>query len=77
MDAAILPGAWRSEFSGQAYTRDYLLALRGHMKKAVDDGVDLSSAIKSFDATLFLRLLNAAELNSGNASRTYLELERE
>jgi hypothetical protein len=47
------------------------------MKKAVDDGIDLSSAIKTFDASLFLRLLNAAELNPGNASRTYLELERE
>jgi glycerol-3-phosphate O-acyltransferase len=43
------------------------------MKKAVD----LSSAINSFDPTLFLRLLNAPELNPGNASCTYLELERE
>jgi glyoxylase-like metal-dependent hydrolase (beta-lactamase superfamily II) len=61
----------------QADTRDYLLALRGHMKRAVDDGVDLSGAIKTFDSSLYMRLLNAAELNPGNASRTYLELERE
>jgi glyoxylase-like metal-dependent hydrolase (beta-lactamase superfamily II) len=58
-------------------TRDYLLALRMHMKKAVDDGVDISAAIKSFDARPWMGLLNAAELHPGNASRTYLELERE
>ena len=77
--ARIVPGHGRVTdlATAQADTRDYLLALRSHMKKAVDDGVDLSSAIKSFDPTLFLRLLNAAELNPGNASRTYLELERE
>ena len=75
----IVPGHGRVTdlATAQADTRDYLLALRAHMKTAVDDGVDLSSAIKSFDATLFLRLLNAVELNPGNASRTYLELERE
>jgi hypothetical protein len=47
------------------------------MKKAVDDGVDLSAAIRSFDAKPYIRLLNSAELHPGNASRTYLELERE
>ena len=47
------------------------------MKKAVDDGTDVSAAVKSFDAAPFMRLLNAAELMPGNASRTYLELERE
>ena len=75
----IVPGHGRVTdlATAQADTRDYLLALRAHMKTAVDDGVDLSSAIKSFDVTLFLRLLNAVELNPGNASRTYLELERE
>ncbi len=61
----------------QAQTRDYLLALRAHMKKAVDDGQDMSAAVKSFDAKPYMRLLNAAELMPGNASRTYLELERE
>lgn len=48
-----------------------------HMKKAVDDGVDVSAAVASFDAKPFIRLLNAAELMPGNASRTYLEIERE
>lgn len=60
-----------------ADTRAYLLALRAHMKKAVDEGVDLSVAVRSFNPQPFMRLLNAAELMPGNASRTYLELERE
>jgi glyoxylase-like metal-dependent hydrolase (beta-lactamase superfamily II) len=63
--------------TARADTQAYLLALRSHMKKAVDDGVDLAEASRSFDARPFMRLLNAAELMPGNASRTYLELERE
>lgn len=63
--------------TAKADTQAYLLALRAHMKKAVDDGVDVSAAVKSFDAGPFMRLLNAAELAPGNASRAYLELERE
>lgn len=61
----------------RADTADYLTALRAHMKKSVDEGVDVSAAVKSFNAAPFMRLLNAAELTPGNASRTYLELERE
>jgi len=63
--------------TARADTRAYLVALRAHMKKAVDDGVDMSTAVKSFDAQPFMRLQNAAELMPGNASRAYLELERE
>ena len=47
------------------------------MKKAVDDGTDIGAAIKTFDAQPWGALLNAAQLHPGNASRTYLELERE
>jgi len=47
------------------------------MKRAVDEGVDTSAAIKSFDARPFAYLLNAAELMPGNTSRACLELERE
>jgi glyoxylase-like metal-dependent hydrolase (beta-lactamase superfamily II) len=61
----------------QADTQAYLRALRAHMKKAVDDSTDVSTAVRSFDTRPFERLLNAAELMPGNASRTYLELERE
>jgi glyoxylase-like metal-dependent hydrolase (beta-lactamase superfamily II) len=63
--------------TAQADTQAYLLALRAHMKRAVDDGVDISAAVKSFNTAPFVRLLNAAELMPGIASRTYLELERE
>lgn len=63
--------------TAQADSQAYLLALRAHMKKAVDDGVDVSEAVKSFNTAPYLRLLNAAELMPGNASRTYLEIERE
>lgn len=41
------------------------------MKRAVDEGSDLSAAVRSFDAGPFLYLSNAAELMPGNASRTY------
>jgi glyoxylase-like metal-dependent hydrolase (beta-lactamase superfamily II) len=75
----IVPGHGRVTdlATAQADTRDYLLALRLHMKKAVDDGQDISAAVKAFDARPWMRLLNAAELMPGNLSRTYLEIERE
>lgn len=63
--------------TAQTDTRDYLMALRSHMKNAVDEGQEISAAIKAFDGRSWLHLLNAAELMPGNASRTYLELERE
>jgi hypothetical protein len=75
----LVPGHGRvtTVATAKADNQAYLRALRAHMKKAVDDGTDVSAAIKSFDAAPFMRLLNAAELMPGNASRTYLELERE
>jgi len=77
--AVLVPGHGRvtTVATAKADTQAYLLALRAHMKKAVDDGTDVSAAVKSFDGGPFMRLLNAAELMPGNASRTYLELERE
>jgi glyoxylase-like metal-dependent hydrolase (beta-lactamase superfamily II) len=61
----------------QADTLAYLRALRTHMKIAVSDMTDISAAIQTFNAKPFMHLLNAADLHPGNASRTYLELERE
>ena len=61
----------------RSQTRAYLLALRAHMQRAVEQGVDISEAVRSFDAKPFLHLANAAELNPGNANRPYLEVERE
>jgi glyoxylase-like metal-dependent hydrolase (beta-lactamase superfamily II) len=63
--------------TARADTQAYLQALRAHMAAAVKEMTDLSEAVKTFDAQPFLRLLNAAELMPGNASRVYLELERE
>lgn len=63
--------------TARADTQAYLQALRAHIAQAVEDMTDLSEAVRSFDARPFARLLNAAELMPVNASRTYLEMERE
>ncbi len=75
----LVPGHGKATGVAQAKadTQTYLLALRAHMKKAVDGGIDIGAAVKGFDGAPFMRLLNAAELMPGNGSRTYLELERE
>lgn len=75
----IVPGHGRVTdlATAQADTRDYLVALRAHMARAVDEGADITEAVQSFDGAAYRRLLNAAELLPGNANRTYLELERE
>jgi hypothetical protein len=39
--------------------------------------IDVSDAVKSFNAAPFLHLSNASELNPGNANRAFLEVERE
>ncbi|MBP9149610.1 MAG: MBL fold metallo-hydrolase [Rhodoferax sp.] len=75
----IVPGHGRVTdlATARAHTRDLLLALRAHMKKAVDDGVDISPAVKSFDAKPFAHLKHAEVWIPQLANRTYLELERE
>lgn len=75
----IVPGHGRLTdlATARAQTRAYLEALRAHMKRAVEQGIDVSEAVKSFNLAPFLHLTNAGELNPGNASRTYLEVERE
>ena len=81
--AAIVPGHGRvtTVAGAQASTRDYLVALRKYMKKAVDDGVDVSAASKAFNALAesarFMRLRHGPDLMPGNASWTYIEVERE
>lgn len=63
--------------TAQTQTRDLLLALRAHMKKAVDDGVDISAAVKSFDTKPFSGLKHANVWIPQLANQTYLEMERE
>jgi glyoxylase-like metal-dependent hydrolase (beta-lactamase superfamily II) len=75
----IVPGHGRVAdlATARAQTRDYLVALRERMKRAVDEGLDPSAAARSFDGKAWGQLVNAAELMPGNASRVYLEVERE
>lgn len=61
----------------QRETRDYLVLLRSHMKKALDDGLDLQTAIDSLDQSPFSYLANHEQLKGANASRVYLEMENE
>ncbi|MDO8774662.1 MAG: hypothetical protein Q7K57_39320 [Burkholderiaceae bacterium] len=63
--------------TAQAQARDLLLALRAHMKKAVDDGVDISASVKSFDGKPFAQLKHADVWLPQLANQTYLEMERE
>ncbi len=63
--------------TAQAQTRDLLLALRAHMKKAVDDGTDISAAVKSFNAKPFAGLKHADVWIPRLANMTYLEMERD
>jgi glyoxylase-like metal-dependent hydrolase (beta-lactamase superfamily II) len=63
--------------TAQVQTRDLLLALRAHMKKAVDDGTDISTAVKSFNAKPFAGLKHADVWIPQLANMTYLEMERE
>jgi glyoxylase-like metal-dependent hydrolase (beta-lactamase superfamily II) len=63
--------------TAQAQTRDLLLALRAHMNKAVDDGIDISAAVKSFNAKPFAGLKHADVWIPQLANMTYLEMERE
>ena len=75
----IVPGHGRvtDPATATAQTGRYLRALRAHMKRAVDDGVEAGVAGRSFDLTPWRELANSAELHPGNANRTYLEVERE
>ena len=72
----IVPGHGRvtDVAMARARSRDCPGALRAHTKKAVDDGIDMSAAERSFDGRPLLDLANAIELTPGNASRVYLEL---
>jgi len=77
--ARIVPGHGdlTDRATAHAHTRAYLETLRKHMKRSVEQGVDIGEAVRSFDGSTFGHLLNAAELMPANANRAYLELERE
>jgi glyoxylase-like metal-dependent hydrolase (beta-lactamase superfamily II) len=70
-------GAVTDLAKARAQTRDYLLALRAHMKAAQDKGIELEKAVATFDGRAFAGLRNAEELMKANANRVYLEMEWE
>ncbi|HEY8905951.1 MAG TPA: MBL fold metallo-hydrolase [Rhodoferax sp.] len=63
--------------TAQAQTRNLLQALRAHMKKALDNGVDVDAAVKSFDGQPYAHLIHADVWLPQLANHTYLEMERE
>ena len=77
--ALIVPGHGRVTdlATAQKETRDLLRTLRAHMKKAVDDGLDIGAAVKSFDTKPFMGLKHAEVWLPQLANQTYLEIERE
>lgn len=56
-------------------TYAYLTALKTYMDEAVNNGIDASTAISSFDSSRWKNLANYSELAGRNASLTYLESE--
>jgi glyoxylase-like metal-dependent hydrolase (beta-lactamase superfamily II) len=77
--ATIVPGhgGVTTLAQARAETRELLRALRTHMGKAVEDGIDLAAAVKSFDASPFRHLKHADVWIPQLANRTYLEMEKE
>lgn len=75
----VVPGHGRVTTLAQAQrdTGDLLRALRSHMGKAVADGVDLATAVRTFDSTPFRHLKHAEVWLPQLANRTYLEMEQE
>ena len=61
----------------QKDTGNLLKALRTHMGKAVDAGTDLTTAVKSFDATPYQHLQHVEVWLPQIANLTYLEMEQE
>lgn len=58
-------------------TRDYLSLLRKHMRRALEQGMDQTDAIKTLDQSAFSKLENYQTLAGRNASFAYLEAEVE
>lgn len=75
----VVPGHGRVTTLAQAHkdTGDLLKALRAHMGKAVEDGMELSTAVKSFDAAPYKHLKHVEVWLPQLANRTYLEMELE
>jgi glyoxylase-like metal-dependent hydrolase (beta-lactamase superfamily II) len=53
----------------------YVTTLKAHMDKAIEDGIELQSAIDSLDQSEWQNLADFEALASRNAHQTYLERE--
>lgn len=75
----VVPGHGNVTTLAQAQkdTGALLKALRTHMGKAVEEGTDLATAVKSFDTAPFKHLNHADVWLPQLANRTYLEMEME
>ena len=75
----VVPGHGRVTTLAQAQKDSgaLLSALRSHMGKAVDAGIDIGAAVKSFDAAPFKHLQHVDVWLPQLANRTYLEMEME
>ncbi len=75
----VVPGHGNVTTLAQAQkdTGALLRALRAHMGKAVEEGTDLATAVKSFDPVPFKHLKHVDVWLPQLANRTYLEMELE
>ena len=77
-DATFIPGhgepAALSVF--EKTTRNYLVMLENHMKRMVDDGVDMQDAINRLDQSAYSHMHDFKMLAGRNANLAYQEYER-
>jgi len=75
----VVPGHGQVTTLAQAQkdTGALLKALRAHMGKAVEEGTDISAAVRSFNAAPFQHLKHVEVWLPQLANRTYLEMEME
>jgi glyoxylase-like metal-dependent hydrolase (beta-lactamase superfamily II) len=75
----VVPGHGQVTTLAQAQkdTGDLLKALRAHMGQAVEEGTDISAAVKSFDSAPYRHLKHVDVWLPQLANLTYLEMERE
>jgi glyoxylase-like metal-dependent hydrolase (beta-lactamase superfamily II) len=77
--AIVVPGHGKVTTLAQAQkdTGDLLRALRNHMGRAVEAGMDMGAAVKSMDAAPYQHLKHVGVWLPQLANRTYLEMEQE
>jgi glyoxylase-like metal-dependent hydrolase (beta-lactamase superfamily II) len=79
MPLTVVPGHGQISTLARAQkdTGALLRALRAYMGQAVEEGTDISAAVKGFDAAPFKHLKHVDVWLPQLANRTYLEMEQE